>query len=521
MKKSVLMLWAILALVSCKKDGPAPEEDLGVGAEWVNRCDYEQRTTVFTPTGAQLDIVDNPLREGEDRSRHCARLTHNAEGPNNNLLSEQFRRRFDFTANPAVFRLKVLPPESGGTVRMSLLSDIPGIPTLHTAVEVSPGAQWKDLSFDFREFGPDDNVYRQIALSFNPGKAVKGEIWYFDDLRCPSDDLGGIALFKRFSNAPLFVPDGGRNWRGDHMANPSVISPKDSPDGNWWLYLRGSGSCPSYCDQIGLYQQNAADFKPFGPWKEYAHNPVLPIGPSGSYDDGFLLDPAAVVGKDGVVYVYYNGQKTGHAAHGLSVRYSTDGGYTFQHTEKQLKPGYGCSDAVYYDGKYYIYYGGGNPCRLFVTVTEDPLSFDGARTYETIPIGGGPSNFDSYAVNGSMVFRLDGVDKWFASYQGSSTSYDFPDRFHIAMSDDLIHWTKVDSRIPLFTRGSVGAWDEGAIWFCEIFEHKDMLYLYYEGWGNRFTTVPDRDLAYFPGQSCIGAASCSKSDFLKWCGLSK
>jgi beta-xylosidase len=117
-----------------------------------------------------------------------------------------------------------------------------------------------------------------------------------------------------------------------------------------------------------------------------------------------------------------------------------------------------------------------------------------------------------------MIFRLKGVDKWFASYQGSSNSYDFPDRFHIAMSDDLIHWTKVKNDKPLYTRGSLGEWDQGGIWFCEIIEHQGMLYMYYEGWG-RVGYVENRDQPYFPGRSCIGAASVSKEEFLKWCGI--
>ena len=45
-----------------------------------------------------------------------------------------------------------------------------------------------------------------------------------------------------------------------------------------------------------------------------------------------------------------------------------------------------------------------------------------------------------------------------------------------------------------------------------------MLYLYYEGWG-RVGYVENRDQPYFSGRSCIGAASASKADFLKWCGI--
>ena len=95
----------------------------------------------------------------------------------------------------------------------------------------------------------------------------------------------------------------------------------------------------------------------------------------------------------------------------------------------------------------------------------------------------------------------------------------FPDRMHLAMSDDLVNWTKVDNTQPLFTRGPHGSWDQGGIWPTELFEYKGKLYLYYEGWG-REGFVADRDKEYFrPASSQIGVAVADKEDFLKWCGL--
>lgn len=514
-----MLLAGVMSLVSCSKE-PGDDAPLTPPSDniYVNRCDFENRSLSFHVSGdGSFKVVSNPSKSGIDRSAHCGRLT-TGSGELEYVYCDPLNRKFDFTRNAPVFSVKVFSPKSGAKVVMKLLPKSGAKPEpVEAAAITSTSGEWEELFFDFRRANPDNNVYQKFSLFFDAGVSSSGDSWYFDDVNCPSDDLTDICLFKRYGNNPVFRPDGSRTWRGDHMANAAVLSPKDSPDGNWWLYLRGSGSCPGYCDQIGLYQQSADDFHPFGPWNEYAGNPVLPIGPAGSYDGGFLLDTAPVVGGDGKVYVYYNGQTAGHASHGLCVRYS-ENGYDFTRVDAPLLPNFGCSDAVYHDGKYYIFYGGGNPCKLYVKVTSNPLSFENAETYPTIPLGGGPSNFDSMAINGSMIFRLDGVDKWFSTYQGSSGTYDFPDRFHVAMSDDLIHWTKVDNEQPLFTRGSAGAWDQGAVWFCEIFEHEDMLYMYYEGWG-KTGYVDDRDEAYFPGRSQVGAAYCPKDEFLKWCGL--
>lgn len=521
MKKIFLSSLLLICLCSCESAAaidPVEIPDMD-DITLLNQCNFESKTIDFKVNGTcSYSVVLNPKMEGKNKTASCGLVT-TGSGTDDFIYGPLMSRKIDFTCNAPIFTMKVLSPRAGGKIKLRLVAQAStGVKPVELTAKTVGNGEWEIVYFDFTSLKPESNRYQTAYIYFGAGESHKGEKWYFDDICCPSDDLTDICLFQRNPSNPVFAPDWSRTWRGDHMANAAILSPKNSPDGNWWLYLRGSGSCPTYCDQIGLYQQSADDFHPFGPWNEYERNPVLPVGPAGSYDSGFLLDTAPVVGKDGVVYVYYNGKPQDQSTNGLCVRYSTDGGYTFNRIDAPLLVGYGCSDAVYYDGKYYIYYGGGNPCRLYVAVTEDPLSLANAQTYQTIPIGGGPSNFDATAVNGSMVFRLEGVDKWFASYQGSSNSYDFPDRFHIAMSDDLIHWTKVDNDQPLFTRGSAGAWDQGAIWFCEIFEYEDMLYLYYEGWG-KYGYVEDRNAPYFSGNSRVGAASCSKADFLRWCGL--
>ncbi len=523
---SKILAVCLMTFWGCSCSGitdPEPEkkeQEPEITDKFINRCDFETVTLKFTASGPAYSVEANPKAEGINKSSTCGKVV-TAGGEWEFLWSDPLPRKLDFTRNSPVFKMKVLAPRAGAKVYMKIEPPTLGgsnPPALEVQnVVTSKAGEWEELVFDFSEKKPGSNLYQKIILLFDAGGKSSGEVWYFDDILCPDDDLTDICLFQRYERNPVFEPAGGNGWRASHIANAGILSPANSPDGNWWMYLRGSGNVPYYCDQIGLFRQNADSFKPFGPWTEYEGNPVLPVGAVGSFDDGYLLDTAPVVGKDGVVYVYYQGNVIAHNAGALCVRYSTDG-LNFKGIDEPLLKWYGCSDAVYHDGKYYIYYGGGSPCKLYVSVTEDPLSLKNAQVYQTIPIGGGPSNFDSYAVNGSMIFRLEGVDKWFASYQGSSNSYDFPDRFHIAMSDDLIHWTKVKNDKPLFTRGSRGAWDQGGIWFCEIFEHQDMLYLYYEGWG-RPGYVDNRDEPYFSGCSRIGAASASKEDFLKWCGL--
>ena len=346
-----------------------------------------------------------------------------------------------------------------------------------------------------------------------------------------SQTPSNIALFKRCLPGAVLAPSGMNNWRDTHMANAAILTPEESPDGKWRMYIRGSGHTPDYHDQIGLYYQDTISFNPVGPWIEYAGNPIIRHGAQGTYDEWHLLDCAPVVGKDGIVYFYYHGKRYNQTG-SLCVQVSTDGGYTFtKPLDHPLQEWTGCSDAVYFNDKYYIFHGnangnaGANPeavsgsLALYVSVSSNPLSIENVSTYKALDAGGGPDHFDSYSVNGSRIFRLRGVEKWFMVYQGSAVHFDFPDRFHVAYSNDLINWTKISNSQPFFTRGKEEQWDQGGIWFGEVFEYRDTLYLYYEGWGCE-QKVSNRNKAYFtPGYSSTGVASASKADFLKWCGM--
>jgi hypothetical protein len=528
--KWILGLLIVSFLGNCEKgsDKETPE-DKPTEPIIVNYCDFENITLDFQESnnqyGMNYRIVSNPDNTGINKSSKCGRVTTTSDRFEL-LISEKLNNEFNFRENGFVFKMKVYAPLPG---KVFFKVENGGGKLINSELEVylDVANQWKELVFDFSTMAspPPNGEMCKIILLFDADSDQSGDMWYFDDIIGPGNTPANT-LFERYKYNPVLrrLNSGNPAWRNIHVANATIMEPENTPDGKWRMYVRGSGNVPEYHDQIGLLYQDAENFSPFGPWTEYENNPVLPYGKPGSYNEKHVLDCAPVRGKDGDMYLYYLAKKyTGLGALGGSK--SNDGGFSFQKFDNPLKNNVGCSDAVYHEGKYHLFFGDGHwngsswgNLSLYVGVTTNPEVLEESNIHSAIDVGGGPDEFDSYSVNGARVFRIKGVDKWFMTYQGSRRHFDFSNRFHVAYSDDLIHWTKVDNDLPLFERGAYGEWDQGGIWYGEIFESGDKLYLYYEGWGIE-GDIPDRDVPYFSGGSQTGAASVSTSDFLKWTGI--
>lgn len=495
--------------------------------ELVDYCNFEDVTLQFNINESDLpmqyEVIENPYKTGINTSDHVGHVT--SGGHEWELLwSTPMAAPIRFS-NGGVFKMKVYSPKANGKVYFKVEGT--GVTAQEVTDVVVPNAgEWTELTFDFTSRNLPDDKYDKIVLLFDAGETGLGEDWYFDDIQGP-DNEQTASLMQRVGDGPVLTYGPAEpRWRCEHIANAAILTPDETPDGKWRMYIRGSGYDESgeYHDQIGLFTQEASNFKPGGPWDEYPSNPVIAHGEPGTCDELHLLDCAPCVGADGEIWFFYQAVRgtLDNKQGSLACRHSTDGGYTFT-AGKQIRDRVGCSDALYHDGKYYIYYGynpGDGTLKVDCSITSDPESLVGAEVHTVLLPGGGPDEFDALSVNGTRIFRLDGIDKWFMVYQGSDQHFDFPDRFHVALSDDLIHWTKVQNPQPFFERGAAGRWDQGGIWFGEVIEVDDMLYMYYEGWGCE-GYVPDRDEPYFAGgHSSTGCASVSKAAFLKWCGLS-
>ena len=471
-------------------------------------CDFDNRAVEFQADGASFSVEGNPQKDEANPSAVVGKLTVKGAGA---TMSCHIDNPIDLTWDKKLVRLRVMAPKAGCKVTMVLSVDpskakekrlqeqLTGInPVSLEAVSQYAGA-WEDLVFDLS--GVASNFYQDMTFSFWD----KGT-WYFDNLVIPDDDISSLALFQQV--APPMLADPSKPWMSNSIANPDVQTPEESIDGNWWLWVRGGDGSKAH---LGFYTQPKESFSPVGPWNYYEGNPIVPAGWYGEYDSHHAIDPAPIMTDDGKLILYYKGIDEKRVNRVL-LAVTTDG-YNYTKTDAPWKENCGIADIVKWNGYYYMYV-----ARRMYKFT-DPYSGENAEEYEIYEKGGAPNNCDWYSINGGKIFRVKGCDKWFIAYQAGTNNPDFPQRFHVAYSDDMVHWTKVNNKQPFFARGARGTWDQGAIWAPTIFEYGDSLYMYYEGWG-REGYVPNRDRQYFlPAHSQVGIASCKTADFLAWCGF--
>ena len=495
---------AAAAIAACNPSGikPYTEPEPKVPG-LVTLCDFDTRTCDTGVANASFSVEANPVKDDVNPSALVGCLVLN--GGTWDCIACNTTCPLDYALGTPQIRVKVLPPRSGAslTIKLAPLDSKTCDATMLT-LPTGPAGEWQELCFDLSEYKQFSNFNRKVYLMPDGGEKVPGT-WYFDDVLVPDEDISGLSLFKR---EPLhMLPDPSKSWMCNSIANPQILYPSQSLDGKWWLLARGGDGVRGH---LGYYTQDPDKFNPLGPWDYYEGNPVIPAGWQGTWDSRSVIDPCGFT-ENGTFYYYYKGTDSDGKVH-VMVSTTTDG-KNFTKADKPWKQECGVADVLRWNGRYYLY------VARRIYIYDNPLSGDAAEEHEIIQKGGAPDNCDWYSINGGKIFRLEGVDKWFLAYQANVVHGDFPQRFHLALSDDLLNWTKVQNDQPLFTRGPRGAWDQGAIWAPSCFEHNGRIYMYYEGWGHE-GIVDNRDQLYFlPGHSCIGIASCSKDDFLKWCGL--
>lgn len=518
-----LLLLSLLALLSCSSS-PLPGKKGKTAASEPGRltyCDFDIYTTSNVEGyNASVSETANPGKDAVNSSRRCAVTVTSGAAYGGVVFT--LSRAMDFTLNAPVIKVKIFAPRAGVNVccqiKRKASGDCDECPHLNVFHTTTTAGKWEDMTFDFSSQNPVSNWYQKVIFFFDAGGSSSGEAWYIDSLEGPDDDLSSISLFQRPFSHPYIEADPAYPWRGVCIAAGYVFSPDESKDGNWYYYVRGSSGGDtgnSEHQTIGLLTQEAKSFDPLGKWKDYKGNPVIDNGEYGSWDDWRILGPSPCVMPDGSIQMFYKGRAYGDTKNNLCGLAVSSDWYNF--TKQGDGPIFEGNPAcvIYHEGKYYYYQG------CWLRIFTDPMKIGEVEKIRCLNAGDGPANFDRMCVYGNRVFRLKGVDKWIMTYYGSSSHYDFPDRAHAAVSDDLVHWTKVDNPKPLFTRGPHGAWDQGGIWLPMVFEFGDKCYMYYEAWG-REGFVPDRDKDYFrPGLSQVGAAVCDKAEFIEWLGLSE
>jgi len=294
-------------------------------------------------------------------------------------------------------------------------------------------------------------------------------------------------FFERDRGNPVLpVVEG--TYKSWHTANPDILL----KDGMMYYYYRaGDGR-----DRIALatVPLERFDGKTF---YDYEFNPIIDIGRD-SFDDMAVLDPAAVVFNN-KVFLYYSGLGKGEDSVGLAVSKNY---YNFSKYKKNPVITGRAPEVVLKDGIIYMYYVLPNPrggYTVHLATSDDGYRFEKFRRPVFEPASDIRA-WDGKTVTVPRIVEKEGM--YYMLYAGDNRYMDYPPFFGLAFSHDLVNWHR-SGQNPLFSRGEEGAFDEGAIWYGQLFEHGRKWYLWYEGWGGG----ESREKEYGPGgRSQIGLA---------------
>ena len=231
---------------------------------------------------------------------------------------------------------------------------------------------------------------------------------------------------------------------------------------------------------------------------KYKGNPVLTLGPTGSWDSRWATDPQ--VAYDGTVYrMWYTGSNDGtHSAIGFAV--STNGANWTKHPGNPVltdpafqSAGVAMGSVLRVDSTYHMYY---NPANVaYRSVVCHATSSDGiiwTRDDINNPVlgVGSAGQWDDFGVTAGAVIKQDYIWKmWYVGYRSTRL-------FHTgyATSADGIHWIKDTTHNPILPPGSPGSWDAMEQWVTDVLydgSRYEMLYC-----GDYLSGVPSQPFGY-------------------------
>jgi len=223
-------------------------------------------------------------------------------------------------------------------------------------------------------------------------------------------------------------------------------------------------------------------------WERYKENPILDLGPKGSWDSGRVAYP--MVMKDGDIYrLWY---------HGFSKTFAPSIGYAISmdgiHWEKAVAPlltpgeeGSWDADSIGYpmvvkDGDIYrMWYAGLNDpygnWRIGYAESRDGLSW--VKLLNPVFDLGERGDWDGFYVSYPMVLKRDNrFFMWYSGVDGNSL------RIGLALSDDGIVWNRFGEN-PILDIGDEGGWDEASVLAPRVLVEGDTYRIWYTGFDRR------------------------------------
>ncbi len=301
--------------------------------------------------------------------------------------------------------------------------------------------------------------------------------------------------WKKYEKNPVFptVPD---TFKSVHTANPDLLL----HNGIIYFYYRGGDGNDRIAVATVPY-----DYFDGIKFIDYAKNPIIDIGKK-SFDDLAVLDPAAIFFNNRV-FLYYSGLGTVKPD---SIGLATSNDF-FNFTKAKKNPVLKgrAPEILLKDDLLYLYYVLPNNrlgYSIHLATSRDGYNFTEYSKKPVFEYSPDENSWDAKTVTTPRIIEKNGI--YYMIYAGDDKYMDYPPYFGLAFSYDLINWYR-SSQNPIFSRGKKGEWDDGGIWYAQIFEYKNKLYLWYEGWGGGESHEKEYGRG---GHSQIGLAICDGFD---------
>lgn len=228
--------------------------------------------------------------------------------------------------------------------------------------------------------------------------------------------------FTPYTNNPVFAGTDSATW-DRHIRERGFILYEDSTYHMWYT---GYAS-----DDADLHLGYATS--PDGiQWKRYAHNPIV--------GEGWIED-MIVVKHDTTWYMFAEGRND--IAHLLTstdrIHWQERGSLDIRYVDgSKLSPGpYGTPAAWFENGNWYLLYERGD-LGIWLAKSSDLITWTNVQDEPVLKPG--PEPYDFYGVAVNQVVKRNGV--YYAYYHATALK-DWSDWSScVAMSTDLVHWTK-------------------------------------------------------------------------------
>ncbi|WP_455391920.1 LamG-like jellyroll fold domain-containing protein [[Eubacterium] cellulosolvens] len=271
--------------------------------------------------------------------------------------------------------------------------------------------------------------------------------------------------FTKYQSNPILSKGPGSTWDVNGVSSPSVLYNGTG----YMMWFRGMTSTKW---EIGLATSNDGIS-----WTKYGGNPVLRLGPSGSWDDSYIGAPS--VSYDGNIYkMWYQGEKTNFK---IGYATSTDGiNWQKYANNPVLDLGVGgswedifvCGPFVNFDGLvYHMWYGGKKGATQIYKVGY-ASSYDGTNwtKYPNNPILQAPSgNLGGLCVVPERDYYLG----WYNNGGGI---------INHATSRDGIYWVNYTNN-PVITKSSA-PWEDTSVQNPDVIIKDRQYWIYYTARGS-------------------------------------